>query len=142
MVLLGFQSLLFFSTTIRDHRRRGNDFEKYLYRIGAFTFFLLVKVLNGPMLGLSVKVLYCNAKDPTRLFEQCYSPEHIVYCCLAAWLLLCNIYQPAIYGLFCYAKNPMIGSGVGMPNRNYALSKGVLKLLFPIYFVLNSTIHL
>lgn len=63
-------------------------------------------------------------------------------CILAVVLLLSMILSLLIYSLFYFTKNPFEGGCLGHPNRNYMLSKGLLKLLFPIFFALNASLNL
>ena len=115
---------------------------KYLRNSVNIIFILLAKALSGPFIGLSISVLYCDEKSPYHQGAQCYNPSHIMNCILAVILLLSMILSLVIYSLFYFTKNPLEGGCLGHPNRNYMLSKGLLKLLFPIFFALNASLNL
>ena len=115
---------------------------KYLIKIVTILYLILVKVLSGPLFGLAISVLYCSESSPYLQGQQCYSPMHIVGCILAALLIILVGFALLTYALLFYSRNPFEDSSLGQPNRNYALSKSLLKLLFPTFFVINATLKI
>ena len=105
-------------------------------------FIVLTKALSGPLFGLSINVLYCDSATPYHIGSQCYSPEHLFFCLLAGIILASVAYAELIASLLYFVRNPFESGCFGHPNRNYMLSKGCLKLLFPTYFVLNASLKL
>ena len=114
----------------------------YLRNTVNIIFIVTAKILSGPFIGLSINVLYCDSKVPYHQGRQCYSFEHIIFCILAAIILIEMIITLAIYSLFYFTKNPFDGGCLGYPNRNYMVSKGLLKIVFPVFFALNSSLNL
>ena len=102
----------------------------------------MAKVLSGPFIGLSINVLYCDSVTPYHLGEECYSSRHIPFCIIAAIVLIVMVFVVLVYALFYYSKNPFEGGCLGYPNRNYVISKGILKITFPLYFALNASLKL
>ena len=105
-------------------------------------FIFTAKVFSGPFIGLSINVLYCNPQSPFHQGKECYSPYHIMFCILAFAILMLMIFAILIFGLFYYSKNPFDGGCLGYPNRNYIISKGLLKIIFPVFFALNASLKL
>ena len=113
-----------------------------MIKIVTILYLILVKVLSGPLLGLAISVLYCSESSPYLQGQQCYSPMHIVGCILAALLIILVGFALLTYALLFYSRNPFEDSSLRQPNRNYALSKSLLKLLFPTFFVINATLKI
>ena len=103
---------------------------KYLKKLVNLQLIVGVHVFHGPLLGLAVNVLFCNAHY--RYFEDCYSEPHIICCVLAAVIVLSIVLQTCFFALFYFDTDPFSESSLGYPNRSYLLVKNALKLVLPL----------
>ena len=120
--------------------KEKTQYSKYVKQIANIQFIVIVKGLSGSFLGLAVNILYCSSGSPYHSNIQCYDLQHSISCALAVILLLIVGVEVLIFSLFYYSKNIFDGGCLGHPNRNYMLTRGLLKLIFPIALALN--IHL
>ena len=120
--------------------KEKSQYLKYVKQIVNIQFIVIAKGLSGSLLGLAVNTLYCSSGSPYHPDIQCYNFQHSISCALAVILLLIVGVEVIIFSLFYYSKSIFDGGCLGHPNRNYLLSRGLLKLLFPIALALN--IHL
>jgi len=127
-----------FDDTFADKK----ELYKVIRKIGNLLLYLLAKVLSGPFLGLSVTTILCDSNNVYHTGSVCYSTEHILYCSLAALLILMVIYSILGISFVFYSRNPFEGSCLGHPNRNYMITKSIFKILFPIFFALNGSLNL
>jgi hypothetical protein len=133
------QTVIFF-LDIYGIRTKKQGIYLYLTRLVDILFIIQVKVLSGPMLGLIVNTILCDPNGSSGLV--CYSVAHIICCVIAVNLFISIVFQILTFSLLYYSKNPFHDSYNGVPTRNYMLTKGLFKLLFPIYFALSSTLNL
>ena len=82
------------------------DLYKVVRKIANLLFYFIGKVLSGPLLGLAVNIIYCDASDPYHNGNLCYTPEHIFYCILAAILVLLVIYSILGISFVFFSRTP------------------------------------
>lgn len=105
-------------------------------------FLITVKVLSGPLIGLFVNVIYCDNIGPYHQGEVCYSPTHILYCCLSGIVFIIVLGHIVLFATLYSIRNPFSGSFLAEPNRYHVYSKSVIKLVGPLYFALKSYLGL
>ena len=116
--------------------------KKIMRKIVARLFLALQTFLSGPILGLGIYVLYCDDGSPYHIDHQCYSTDHIFYCILATFMVLMTIVPLLSSALCFYNRNPFVSNCFGFSNRNYLFSKILIKIIFPLYFAMSSTLKL
>lgn len=100
------------------------------------------KVLTSPLNGLTINLFYCTSSSSFHSKISCYSAEHIFYCILI-FLVYFIVTAINITKAFIMLDKNLFNQGYfGRLNKNYHFSKTVMKLLFPLYFALNSTFQL
>ena len=67
-----FQIVLILISIMGIHKKSDSQGFKYLKKIVNMQYIFTVKVLSGPVLGLSVNVLYCKASSPYHIGQTCY----------------------------------------------------------------------
>lgn len=140
VMLIVYIPFIFSSFTIITKKKSG--FLKYLRKMVNFDFMLSVKCLSGPLIGLSINVLYCNSNNPYHSGQECYTPTYIAYCPLAIILFFMAMHISIAFSVFYIIKNPFSGSCLSYPNRYYMLTKTLFKIIFPIYFAVKATLGL
>lgn len=97
-----------------------------------------MKVLSGPIIGLTINVIYCTPDSPYHN-HVCYDPAHMAFCVLSALVILIILAQSILFSLFYYIKNPLSSSYLAQQNRYFMLSKTLIKVLMPLYFSVDSS---
>lgn len=123
-------------------KNKTSSTTKYFRKMANFLFILTVKALCGPFVGGAVTVLACGEGSPYHQTQACYQGEHFLLTALAAFLVISLLWQILFYSLFYFIKNPFSSSVLGTPNQTHMLSKGALKLLFPLYFAIRFMVNL
>ena len=110
---------------------------KLFTKIVNWQYLLTVRVLSGPILAFCVNQLYCTQSTPFHFDIKCYSPIHITFCVISGILLFILLFEIVCYVSFYYIKNPLSCSYLGQQNQYYMISKSVIKLLLPVYFLVD-----
>ena len=119
-------------------RRWKWEYLGLLRKAAHFLFLLTAKALAGPFLALSITVLYCSSSSPYHAAQQCYAGEHLAQAAGAAVAVLLVGVQVLLLGLLYFVRDPLAGGYLCEKNHFYVLSKTLMKLLFPLYFALDS----
>jgi hypothetical protein len=121
---------------------KNKEIFKTVRKIASLLFYLLGKALSGPFFGLGVSIIYCDANTPYHSGNTCYTPEHIFNCIIAVLLVLMVIYSVLGVSFVFFSRSPFEGNCYGHPNRNYMISKSILKIVLPLFFALNGSFNL
>ena len=143
--VLGYYILFAIATVITknvEQKRQQDSLTIFMRNLINICFTFSINIFTLSFLGVAVNVLYCTDNSPYHPDGQCYDLSHIVYCCLAAFILLVTTYFPFAGGLLFFSRNPFDKGPFSHPNRNYIISKYIIKLLCVVYFALNSTLQL
>jgi hypothetical protein len=100
-------------------------------------FLVIAKYLSGPFLGIAVNVVYCRDS-----VFQCFQLEHLSYSAISLSIAFVTVMVIVIFSKLYFFKNPLQGNYRAYPNCNFALTKGIFKLLLPIVFAMNEHLQL
>lgn len=113
---------------------------KTLHKIVAINFVLLNSILTVPIFNVSIITLYCDAEgDYYPSDYTCYDLNHIILCVLAVICMIVVITGTLFNWLLFYDRDPTSRSFLGVSSSLYKLGKVLLKIIPPVYFVIDSS---
>lgn len=116
-----------------------SQFSTILHKVATFQIVLLNTIFIVPIFNVSVITLYCDKASiyHSNRSQGCYDTTHIVLCILSAVNVLILIVESLFYGFIFYIRNPFSKSYYSLPANLHRLAKLLLKLLPPLYFVVD-----
>lgn len=143
MIILAFSLVmlevvvLIISVVVVMSRVRG-ELWKSLHKVVAIQFVLINTIFTIPIFNVSIITLYCDASGDYYPSDYvCYNLNHIVLCALAGICLLVIVVVTLLNWLIFYDKDPTSRSFLAVPSNLSRLGKMLVKILPPIYFVID-----
>lgn len=99
-------------------------------------------MLFGPLFALLVRIIYCTPSNSKHSNIVCYDVQGSSYTVIAGIFCIFLIIQMLVFSLIYFIKNPFNSSYMGFPNRYYIISKSVLKMMLPIYFMVDTSLSI
>ena len=127
--------VIFFWSSFGILRNKNWRIQKYLELISNILFLILDKVLSGPLISLIVLTFSCNDSSPYHQGITCYNFQYLVFCGFSGLLGLLVLFSIIISSQLYFDPNPFKAHFLGYSNKNFALSKGLLKIIFPACLV-------
>jgi hypothetical protein len=106
-------------------------------------FLVLNSILTVPFFGISLNVLYCNAKSNKYTMDQaCYQGSHIAYCLIASLVIVGLLIEQGINWYIYYNKNPFGRDFLSKYDNNAVLGKFLLKILPIVYMSIDNKLSM
>jgi hypothetical protein len=99
-------------------------------------------MLFGPFFAVLVRIIYCTSSNSKHTNVVCYDLQGSINTALSGFLCILLVIEMLIFSLIYYIKNPFNSSFMGVPNRYYMISKSILKMMLPIYFMVDTTLSI
>lgn len=122
---------------IGETDKHRSELANVVNRLAAIEIILFNTILTIPIANVSMITLYCHNSSMYHLTRKCYDPAHIVLCVLSAINLLVIVLSTLLYWFIFYVRNPFSKSYYALFNNLYKLGKFLLKILPPLYFVID-----
>ena len=120
-------------------QNKETEIAKLVHKSATVTFILNNTVFTIPLVGISAITLYCADNSPYHTGRTCYDVEHIIYCVMAAIIMILLIVESLIYWFIFYIKNPFSRCYLANPDNLWKIAKVLVKSAPPIYFVIDYT---
>ena len=121
--------------------KKGEIF-KYFRKIVNYQFMITNQMLFGPLFALLVRIIYCTPSNSADIEIVCYDVQGSIQAAISGVLCLFLIIQMLVFSLIYFIKNPFNSSYMGVPNRYYMISKSFLKMILPIYFMVDTSLSI
>jgi hypothetical protein len=121
--------------------KKGEIF-KYFRKIVNYQFIITNKMLFGPLFALLVRIIYCTPSNSVNTNIVCYDTQGSIHTVISGIFCILLIIQMLIFSLIYFTKNPFNSSYMGFPNRYYIISKSLLKMMLPVYFMVDTTLSI
>lgn len=120
-----------------NKEKQKSEFANFIHTFATFQIILLNTVLTIPIFNVSAITLYCQEGSPYHETTQCYDLVHIIMCVFASFNLLVLILESLLYWFIFYLRNPFSKSYYALSNNLNKLGKLLIKILPPLYFVVD-----
>lgn len=120
--------------------KKGEMF-KYFRKIANYQFIITNKMLFGPFFALLVRITYCTSTNSKITNIVCYDLQGSIETVISGFFCLLLIIQMLIFSMIYFIKNPFNSSYMGVPNRYYMISKSVIKMVLPVYFMVDTSLE-
>ena len=121
--------------------KKGEIF-KYFRKIVNYQFIITNKMLFGPLFALLVRIIYCTPSNSVNKNIVCYDVQGSIHTAISGIFCSILIIQMLIFSLIYFIKNPFNSSYMGVPNRYFIISKSILKMMLPVYFMVDTTLSI
>ena len=122
------------------HQENISETAEMFAKVTNVQIILMNTVLTGPIFGVVATTLYCDNAADYHLGEVCYTVSEIPYYIMAVVVGVSLILQGFMYSLLYYNKNPFNRSCLGTPTNFSYLGKFWIKVLPPLYFLIDPAV--